>query len=691
MQTRAKAITRKVILSLVSILLIFLILEYVILYRIVLPGFASLQTDNAFGNAKRCYDAITSELSHLDTLAYDWSAWDDTYKFVQDRNKAFLEANIIENVFSSGTFDMVFIINLKGEILSGSTYDPEKEEMVNLKEFNTESFSEDHYLLRHSSKDSSVCGLICTDKGLLMIASRPVITSEGKGPIRGVLIMGRFLNSAKIKRISDQVNVDFSITRVQRNKGNESYQIINRGDGEYSVHNTKNGNIEVVQQMDCLDGQTIAITSSTPDTIISKGRAIAGLSLLFGLGISSLCLVSVFSLLKRTLLKKIESICDFVSGITETGDLSVRAEVSGDSELDTLCESINNMLDTMEANEEQITQARIEAETASETKNLFLANMSHEIRTPMNAIIGFSDLLAEEDLSKEHIEYVDAIRCSGKNLLNLINDILDFSKIEAGKIDIDLNEYSLDEIIIAVETPMHSLAKTKGLNFSIKRQNSLPEKVYTDCYRLQQCLINLIGNAIKFTEQGHVFIKISSEHRHDQKFICFDIEDTGIGISEDKQRVIFDSFTQEDFSSTRVYGGTGLGLAITKQLVKLLGGYISLSSERGKGSVFSLIIPVGLYTSNQLYHDIAGEQSTCKIERRRTPRYKYSGRILVAEDVETNQILIKLLLNKMGFEVTVVEDGCRAIEKTQKEEFDMIFMDVHMPNVNGLESVKYTV
>ncbi|MBW8017555.1 MAG: response regulator [Planctomycetes bacterium] len=689
MYSRGITISRKVMLSLVAILLIFLSLKYLILYKIILPGFASLQSDNATQNAARSYDALTSELSHLSTLAYDWAAWNDTYQFVQDGNQRYLQANISEEVFTSGTVDILYIINLEGKVIYSGVYDPEKEEMTKLQELPSDNFGKDHWLLKHSSLKGDITGLLNTKNGLILISSHPVITTESKGPIKGSLIMGRFLNSTKVNQISKQINVDFSIAVGKSLKDpKKSYRLIKWNNKEYFVYDIDNGLIRIDQEIDCLHGQTATIISTTPDDIIAKGLAITKLSLLFGLAISSIALVSVFLLLKYTLLKRIENICKFVMRIAETGNLSVRSEVGGNGELNTLSETINSMLDTLETNEEQITQARIEAETASETKNLFLANMSHEIRTPMNAIIGFSDLLADEDLPKKHKDYVNVIRSSGRNLLNLINDILDFSKIEAGKLDIDQDEYSIEEIFTAIESSMNSLAAEKGLDFAIKRLNDLPSKIYTDSYRLQQCLINLIGNSIKFTEDGHVFVNVSSEDRGGRPSIRFDIEDTGIGISEDKQQVIFESFTQEDLSSTRLYGGTGLGLAITKQLVELLGGDISLSSKQGKGSVFTLVIPIGLGTANQLYHDISGEQSTYKVDRRKTPRIRYSGTILVAEDVKSNQILIELLLKKMGFDVTIVEDGIQAVEQTASEEFDMIFMDVHMPNMNGYLATK---
>jgi len=225
-----------------------------------------------------------------------------------------------------------------------------------------------------------------------------------------------------------------------------------------------------------------------------------------------------------------------------------------------------------------------QAQWANMAKSQFLANMSHEIRTPMNSIIGFSDILAEENLSHEQKEYVDFIRNSGSHLLGLINDILDYSKIEAGKVELEMVGCRLDEILSKVESMMKPFAMKKNLSFEINRDESLPVNISTDSTRLQQCLINLITNAVKFTETGHVHINVSLESINDQSFISFAVEDTGIGIPQNKQSAVFDSFTQADGSTNRKYGGTGLGLAITKQLANLFGGDLTLSSEPGKGS-----------------------------------------------------------------------------------------------------------
>ncbi len=341
---------------------------------------------------------------------------------------------------------------------------------------------------------------------------------------------------------------------------------------------------------------------------------------------------------------------------------------------------------SLEAAVEKAELMRQQAAEATEAKGKFLANMSHEIRTPMNAIMGFGDLLSEEKLTDEQSHYVNIICNSGKHLLQVIDDILDFSKIEADKMDIEMGECSFRDLLAIIETMLHPLAAEKDLKFEIREDIGLPANIRTDSSRLQQCLINLVNNAIKFTEKGHVYVNVSLEDRDNQPYIRFDVEDTGIGISPDRQEKIFESFTQADEGTSRKYGGTGLGLAITKQLVKLLGGKLTLTSEQGKGSVFSIAIPAGLDVTRQSRLDI----HTTHIDpiQAEAEQPEFSGYILVAEDVETNQILVKSLLKRMGLEVTIAQDGNEALQKALVRKFDLILMDIQMPNMNGYEATR---
>ena len=705
-----------------------------LVFGIVANSFNEYSKKKHLENTEATEEIFYHTLKNLRDAMKSWLVWDDSYYFIKNGNKAYIQSNIsAADALKNVDLNMMTYWKKNGQYVYG-IYSKDAHQTHLLPRKILQLLSQEKKHLIPANADQSVNGFMDTPDGVMYVSSMPIYMSDKKAkPSNGRMIFGRLINkefsqevdeltSTSIKllpvkqfskayqnylsKFTNLVNIDDDNNNKEnnafnKNTGGVSKKISLKAEYEhgelfhylYTYYTSTNTAYSNTLYWDIDGHPVLVLETSEPTTYATLAIEKVKTFYLFFLIVSLISIFATFRIIDMFLIQPIQylskRIADICNGKYRTVEIShSKYKVSDNDEIHQLQNNMSQLIKQLFDNEEEIIGAKVLAESSSQAKSEFLANMSHEIRTPLNSLMGSLELISMSKLSKEQKSYLQIADLSGKNLIEILGDILDFAKIESGQFELNQEAFDFGEMIKEIETVTRHAIEKKGLEFSISIDSNLTSDLVTDKVRLKQIIINLLTNAKKYSNEGCVTLKTrAAEDETGQAYIYIDVTDTGVGIPKEKIASIFERFSQVDNTSTKAYQGIGLGLAICKRLVDFLDGKIGVESELHKGSKFWLefILPTRPKVVHSEKNDNFIETVYLTPNGIEYCELRQKLKILVVDDQPMNRTIMQKYLNKIGYDCDLAENGQEAIDAFKKNDYDLIFMDIQMPDMDGVE------